>query len=46
MVAIQYFADQGANLNVLNVHKQTALDRARNNGNEEAIALLEKLTTS
>lgn len=43
LVGIQFFADNGANLNVLNVHKQTALDRAKNRNNTEAIELLEKL---
>ncbi len=43
LVGIQFFADNGANLNVLNAHKQTALDRARNMNSTEAVELLEKL---
>lgn len=44
VVAIQYFADNGADLWTLNQYKQTALDRAKRQNNTEAIKLLELLT--
>jgi len=42
VVGIQYLADHGANLNILNKNKQTALERA-NGRNIEAVELLKKL---
>ncbi len=42
MAGIQFLAEQGANLHIKNVHKQTALDRAKRYNNTEAIQLLEK----
>lgn len=42
-VGIQFLADNGVNMNVVNNYGQTALDRAKGKGNIEAIELLEKL---
>lgn len=44
LAGIRYFAEQGANFNVLNNYKQTALDRAKRRNNTEAVELLEQYT--
>ena len=44
VVGIKFFAEHGANFKTLNVHKQTALDRARRKADEELIKMLEPLT--
>lgn len=42
--AIQFFADNGANLSILNSDGETALDRAKIYYSKEAVELLEELT--
>lgn len=43
VVGIQFLADQGVNLHVLNNQKQTALDRAKSGRKQKAVQLLERL---
>lgn len=46
VVGIQFLADNGVSMDVVNNYGQTALERAKGKRNTEAIELLEKLMNS